>query len=203
MGGPRWQQTKSWGCWESRTEMKRICERDRATKIVRRREENVSASAEQKNRVRKSCKRGEIAFSFHFTCLPFLAQPSSFTSRPLLHTPTHTYIYTQAPHPYFCVWAGAQHECISVLELPPLILDGRCSVEHTSCGWPIRHRHTFAGRGTWVRPLGALDTGVCTQTWPKHTPAEIATHPVISQKWTAAYYTVHGHTQYIQTWKHA
>lgn len=50
---------------------------------------NVSPSAEQKNGVCESCERGEIAFSFHFTRLPFLVQPSSFTSRPLLRTGSH------------------------------------------------------------------------------------------------------------------
>lgn len=71
---------------------RRVCRRERTTeKLGGRREENISASAEEKNGVCWSCERGEMAFSFHFTGHPFLAQPSSFTSHLLLHPPIHTH----------------------------------------------------------------------------------------------------------------
>lgn len=107
-------------------------EREGGRKRGRRRKGNVSPSAEQKNGVCTTCERGEIAFSFHFTRLPFPVQPSSFTSRPLLHTLTQTHTYTHAPRPHFvALRRGTPCVCVSVLELPPLILGGCCSAEHS------------------------------------------------------------------------
>lgn len=86
-----------------------------AGKRGRRRKENVSPSAEQKNGVCTSCERGEIAFSFHFTRLPFPVQPSSFTSRHLLHTltQTHTHAYSRAPRPHFVAAEERHSVCVS------------------------------------------------------------------------------------------
>jgi len=59
--GERGRDGESWG------ELRREGGRKRG----RRRKQNVSPSAEQKNGVCTSCEKGEIAFSFHFTRLPF------------------------------------------------------------------------------------------------------------------------------------
>ena len=115
-GGPQWRQTKSWGCWESGTVMGNCGREKEAGKRGWRRKGNVSPSAEQKNGVCASCERGEIAFSFHFTRLPFPVQPSSFTSRPLLHTLTQTHTHTHAltcPVLILWLWGEARRVCVS------------------------------------------------------------------------------------------
>lgn len=96
------KETRLLGEWDRNGE----CGREKeARKEVGEGSRNVSPSAEQKNGVCASCERGEIAFSFHFTRLPFSVQPSPFTSRPLLHTFTakHTCTHPQSfSPPSFC-----------------------------------------------------------------------------------------------------
>lgn len=123
---------------------------------------NVSPSAEQKNGVCESCERGEIAFSFHFTRLPFLVQPSSFTSRPLLrtrshkqtrHTCTHTHT-RKAPRPQ--LWS-ALFPCLGP-RAPPS--DTSWSLQRRQrANTLIWRRRGYLSRDTCVSACRGLDPG--------------------------------------------
>lgn len=179
MGGPQWRQTKSQAAGGSGTEMRRVCEREGGREKGGQRKGSVSPSAEQKNGVRESCERGEIAFSFHFTRLPFLVQPSSFTSRPLLHTLTqtdtpHTHIWLKHPILNSGLRGNSKHACLSPRAPPsdPGWLLQRTAEKPTSCGLLIGHCRHYVGHDIHVRPPGALTpVSVHTSKGDKLTPA--------------------------------
>lgn len=83
------------GCRESGTEMGSGVGKLEKRKV--REVECVAFSRAEKQGVRVSCERGEIAFSFHFTRLPLPVQPSPFTSRPLLRTFTQRHVRALVP----------------------------------------------------------------------------------------------------------
>lgn len=160
--------------------MRRVCEREGGREKGGQRKGNVSPSAEQKNGVCESCERGEIAFSFHFTRLPFLVQPSSFTSRPLLHTSTqtdtaHTHICSSTPSSIVVrEQRHSKHAWLSPRAPPsdPGWLLQRTAERPTSCGLLIGHCRRYVGHDIHVRPPGALTpVSVHTSKGDKLTPA--------------------------------
>lgn len=124
---------------------------------------------EQKNGVCASCERGEIAFSFHFTRLPFPSRcnPNPLPLAPITHILGNTHTAALIPSAVV-LWlsGGTQHGFVSVLELHLLISGGRCSGEQN--GRPP----VASQQGTTT----AMYVGQCTDVWPhvgrcKYTPA--------------------------------